>query len=407
MSLQRTLGTRDAVVVGLGAMLGAGVFAVLAPAAAAAGSLLLVALAVAAVVATCNALSSAQLAARYPEAGGSYVYGRLLLGPGWGFVAGLGFVVGKTASCAAIALTVGTYAVPGAPRIGAGAAVVLLTAVDLLGVTKTVRVTAVLLAAVLGVLGLVVVAALTGGTVDVARAAAATGASTGDVLEAAGLLFFAFAGYARIATLGEEVRDPARTIPRAVPLALGVTLVVYAAVSAAALLAVGPAALAASPAPLVTVVEAGRWAWASELVRLGAVLASLSVLLSLLAGVSRTVLAMARTGDLLRPFAEVSSQRSVPQRAQLAVSAAVLALVLTVDLRGAVAVSSVAVLAYYAVANASALRLPAADRRYPPAVAAVGLLGCTVLALSLPPSAVAAGVALLAGGAVARQVVRR
>ncbi|GAA3496166.1 hypothetical protein GCM10019016_032670 [Streptomyces prasinosporus] len=112
--LRRTLGTGDAVVVGLGAMLGAGIFAALAPAARAAGSGLLLGLAVAAVVAYCNADSSARLAALYPASGGTYVYGRERLGEFWGYLAGWAFVVGKTASCAAMALTVGRVRLAGA-----------------------------------------------------------------------------------------------------------------------------------------------------------------------------------------------------------------------------------------------------------------------------------------------------
>ena len=356
-SLERRLGTADAVVVGLGAMLGAGVFAALGPAAASAGSLLLVGLAVAAVVATCNALSSAQLAALHPESGGTYVYGRVRLGPFWGWLAGYGFVVGKTASCAAMALVFGAYAAPGAPRLAAAAAVVALTAVVLRGIVKTVRLTQVLLTVVLLALGLVVVAGFTGGTASTAGLLVTEGVTAGGVLESAGLLFFAFAGYARIATLGDEVRDPARTIPRAIPLALGLALAVYALVAVAALAAVGPATLASAAAPLAEVVEAGNRAQLAPLVRAGAAVAALGVLLSLLAGVSRTVLAMARTSDLPPALAAVSPVHRVPARAQLLVSAAVLLVVLTVDVRGAIGFSSLAVLVYYAIANASALRL--------------------------------------------------
>lgn len=211
--LSRRLGVPDAVVVGLGAMLGAGVFVVFAPAAAAAGgSGLLVALALAGFIAYCNATSSARLAARYPESGGSYVYGRERLGPFAGFLAGWGFVVGKTASCAAMALTIGAYLWPGQARLVAVGAVLAVTAVNLRGVTRTVAATKVLVVVVLAVLALVAVTGLAAGEVRLDRLAEGAGPARG-VLTAAGLLFFAFAGYARIATLGEEVRDPARTIP--------------------------------------------------------------------------------------------------------------------------------------------------------------------------------------------------
>src|SRR5690606_21371385 len=225
--LRRTLGVGDAVVIGLGSMVGAGIFAALAPAARAAGSGLLLGLAVAAVVAYCNAASSARLASRYPASGGTYVYGRERLGPFWGYLAGWSFVVGKTASCAAMALTVGLHVWPDQAGAVAVAAVVALTTVNYLGVQKSALLTRVIVAVVLAVLAAVVVAATTSAEADAHRLDLGSDITALGVLQAAGLLFFAFAGYARIATLGEEVREPARTIPRAIPIALGITLVVY------------------------------------------------------------------------------------------------------------------------------------------------------------------------------------
>ncbi|MGV9640371.1 APC family permease, partial [Streptomyces sp. NPDC003514] len=248
--LRRSLGVGDAVVIGLGSMIGAGIFAALAPAARAAGSGLLAGLAVAAVVAYCNAMSSARLAARYPASGGTYVYGRERLGEFWGYLAGWAFVVGKTASCAAMALTVGAYVWPAQAHAVAVTAVVALTAVNYGGVQKSAWLTRAIVAVVLAVLACVVVVCLGSGRSDAGLlGVGATGGVSG-VLQAAGLLFFAFAGYARIATLGEEVRDPARTIPRAIPLALGVTLMVYALVSVAVLSVLGAEGLGAAGAPL-------------------------------------------------------------------------------------------------------------------------------------------------------------
>jgi APA family basic amino acid/polyamine antiporter len=218
--LARRLTTTDAVVVGLGAMIGAGVFAAFAPAAQAvaptgAVAALLVALALAAAVAYANATSSAQLAAQYPTSGGTYVYGRERLGPWWGFVAGWGFVVGKTASCAAMALTFAAYAVPaGAPepwrRLAAVLAVVALAAAGYRGITRTARLARWIVTFVLAALAVTLAVAWTGrgGTPSTGPLplTAAEPASPGDwlgVLQAAGLLFFAFAGYARVATLGE------------------------------------------------------------------------------------------------------------------------------------------------------------------------------------------------------------
>ncbi|MDQ3709213.1 MAG: APC family permease [Actinomycetota bacterium] len=378
-------------------MVGAGVFAAVGPAAAAAGAGLLAGLVVAGAVAYCNAASSAQLAAVYPQSGGTYVYGRRRLGRFWGYLAGWGFVVGKTASCAAMALTFGAYAAPVLARPLGVVAVTALTTVNHLGVRKSTAVTRVLVAVVLVSLAAVVVAALFGGQASLGRLALPTDLSPSAVLQAAGLLFFAFAGYARVATLGEEVVDPARTIPRAVPLALGITLVVYATVAVAALAAVGPSVLASAEAPLAEAASHGTLAALAPAVRVGGTVASLSVLLSLLVGVSRTVFAMASTAELPRTLAAVHGRTRVPHRAQLAVAAAVCVLVLVADLRHAIGFSSFAVLVYYGIANAAAWTLPADQRRWPRALSAAGLAGCAALAFSLPPSSVATGVAVLGG----------
>lgn len=399
-SLARRLTTVDAVLVGLGAMLGAGVFAAIGPAAAAAGSGLLIGLAIAAAVAYANATSSAQLAAVYPRAGGTYVYGRERLSRFWGSMAGWSFIVGKTASCAAMALTVGAYAAPGLTRPLAVAAVVGVTAVNLAGVRKTATVTRVIVAIVLATLAAVVTAALTGGAVDPTNLGGLGVGGPGGILQAAGLLFFAFAGYARIATLGEEVVDPRRTIPRAVPVALGITLVVYVVVAVSALLAAGPTAVASAPAPLVAAVESGRFAAASVVVRVGATIAALGVLLSLTVGVSRTTFAMARNAELPRALATVHPRTRVPHLAELAVATVVVVLVLTIDLRDAIGFSSFTVLVYYAIANASSWTLAPAQRRWPRWLSGFGVLGCSLLALSLPSTSVLVGAGVLAVAAL-------
>ncbi|MFG2511413.1 APC family permease [Streptomyces sp. NPDC048584] len=402
--LRRTLGVGDAVIIGLGSMVGAGIFAALAPAAHAAGSGLLLGLAVAAVIAYCNATSSARLAALYPASGGTYVYGRERLGEFWGYLAGWAFVVGKTASCAAMALTVGAYVWPGQAHAVAVAAVVLLTAVNYGGVQKSAWLTRAIVGVVLAVLACVVVVCLTSGHTDAGRLDIGLSGGVGGVLQAAGLLFFAFAGYARIATLGEEVRDPARTIPRAIPLALGIALVVYAAVAVAVLSVLGSTGLGDATAPLTDAVRAAGFGELVPVVRAGAAVAALGSLLALILGVSRTTLAMARDRHLPGALAAVHPRFRVPHRAELAVGAVVAVLAATVDVRGAIGFSSFGVLAYYAVANASAWTLdtrPAAR-----ALPALGLAGCLVLAFSLPWISVSAGAGVLAAGAAAYGVRR-
>ncbi|MFF6805614.1 amino acid permease [Streptomyces sp. NPDC012616] len=399
--LQRRLGVADAVLIGLGSMIGAGIFAALAPAARAAGSGLLVALAVAAAVAYCNATSSARLAARYPASGGTYVYGRERLGDFWGYLAGWAFVIGKTASCAAMALTVGSYVWPEHAHAVAVAAVVALTAVNYAGIQKSAWLTRAVVAVVLTVLAAVVVACLTSSAANAGRLDVDADATLTGVLQAAGLLFFAFAGYARIATLGEEVRDPARTIPRAIPLALGITLVVYAAVAVAVLTVLGPRGLGEAAAPLSDAVRAAGADRLAPVVRGGAAVAALGSLLALILGVSRTTLAMARDRHLPHVLAAVHPRFQVPHRAELLVGAVVVVLAATTDVRGAIGFSSFGVLVYYAVANASAWTLTADENRPARIVPAAGLAGCLLLAFTLPAASIAWGSTVIAAGIAA------
>ena len=403
-ALQRRLGLGDAVFIGLGSMVGAGVFAVWAPAADAAGTGLLIGLAIAAIVAFGNATSSAQLAAAHPTSGGTYAYGRAELGPWWGFVAGWGFVIGKIASCAAMALTFAAYAAPaGWERPVAIAAVVALTAVNWFGVTRTAGAARVIVVISLGALAAAVTAAFSADSTPDWFTAGTVWAGGGyGILQSAGLLFFAFAGYARIATMGEEVRDPRRVIPRAIVIAFLIALAVYAVVAVAVLRALGPDAVAASTAPVADAAAQSGWAWIDVVVRIGAAAASLGALLALIAGVSRTAFAMSRERDLPGFLDAVHPRWHVPHRAELAAAAIVVVLVALVDLRGAFGFSSFGVLLYYFVANVAAFRQRGDARRYPVVLQIIGAIGCLVLAITLPWQSVVAGAVVVAVGVAYR-----
>jgi basic amino acid/polyamine antiporter, APA family len=405
-ALERRLGTADAVVIGLGSMIGAGVFSAFGPAAQAAGAGLLIGLVLAAAIAYCNATASAQLAAVYPTSGGTYIYGRERLSPWWGFIAGWGFVVGKTASCAAMALTFANYAIPGPwwlQRIAAVAAVVALSALNYRGVTKTA-----MLARILVACTLIALTAFVAGIALAKPSHLSLGvwpiASLYGVLQSAGLLFFAFAGYARIATMGEEVRDPARTIPRAITLALAIAVAIYVVVGVAALLAAGPDRLARAAAPLTEAVRAVGATGLIPVVAAGGALASLGALLALIAGLGRTTLAMARNRDLPTWLAAVHPRHRVPHHAEIALGVVVCVLVATVDLRGVIGFSSFGVLIYYAIANAAAYTLPDAKR-----LARVrdvcGVAGCLLLVATLPWQSLVAGLGMFAIGVVGRAFI--
>ncbi len=406
-ALARRLNATDVVLIGMGSMIGAGVFAAFTPAAQAAGAGLVVGLLVAAAVAYANATSSAQLAAQYPTSGGTYVYGRAELGPWWGFLAGWGFVIGKTASCAAMALTFAAYAAPaGWEKPVAAAAVIALAAVNYRGITRTAQLTRIIVSVVILALAIAVGAALTGGDPQWGRVnplAEGHGGVLG-VLQSAGLIFFAFAGYARIATLGEEVRDPERVIPRAIPAALGIVVLIYAAIAVTLLATLGADQLAQSPQPLAAAVD--PVGWAGPVVRIGAAVSSLGALLALIAGVGRTSLAMARERDLPHWLAAVHPRFSVPHRAEIALAAVVVVLVLTVDLRGAIGFSSFGVLIYYLIANLSAFQQDRDHRRFPKWLQVFGVAGCAILVVTLPLSAVISGAAVFVVGVLVR-VVRR
>ena len=406
--LARRLGTVDAVFIGLGSMIGAGIFSAFAPAAQAAGAGLLIGLVIAAIVAFCNATASAQLAAQYPTSGGTYVYGREQLGGWWGFAAGWSFVIGKTASCAAMALTFAAYAAPaGWEKPIAVAAVVALAAANYRGVTRTATLAKVIVVVVLLVLALAVAACTAAGLQPgYLRPADGAGGWYG-ILQSAGLLFFAFAGYARIATMGEEVRAPERTIPRAITISLSIVVVLYAVVAVVVLGSLGASGVAASSAPVADAVAAGGWSWAVPIVGFGAAAASLGALLSLIAGIGRTSLAMAREGDLPRWLAAVHPRFQVPHHAEIAIAVVVSILVLTVDLRGAIAFSSFGVLLYYFVANVAAFTQGREHRRFPRILQAFGALACAVLVVTLPPLGIVVGIVVVLVGVGYRMLARR
>ena len=380
-------------------MVGAGVFVVWAPAADAAGSLLLVSLGIAALVAALNALSTTQLAVAHPVAGGAYAYGRAVVGPRTGFTAGWLFLWGKTASAAAIALTAGQYLWPDAARIVAVALVVVLAIVNASGIRSTATVGAVVVSIVLAGIAAAVIAA-------VPRIGDPPPAEPGDplgVLQGAALVFFAFAGYARMATLSEEVREPRRTLPRAILTAFVIAVTVYAVVAAVCLAVLGVDRLASSTSPLA---DAAGEGW-RPVIAIVAGVACLGSLAGVLAGLSRTGLAMARDRELPGPLAAIWSRTGAPAVAEITFAVLAIAGVALLPSGTLVALSSCAVLGYYAIAHVAALRQPRAERWVPRFVPAVGLVACLLLLLSVPPLALAATALILLVGHVQREVRAR
>jgi APA family basic amino acid/polyamine antiporter len=396
--LQRHLGIPGAAAIGVASMLGAGIFFVWAPAAEAAGSGLLIALGIAAVLAGLNALSTTRLAVIHPVAGGGYVYAGAYLGPTPAFVAGMLFLFGKTASVAAIAGVAASYLWPAAAGPLAAALVLGLAAINAAGI----RATAVTSAVVAAVVVVFLVTVLTTAAADLPPTPdlRAQGGVLG-VLQAAGLTFFAFAGYARVATLAEEVRDPARTLPRAVLLAVSLVLLLSAATAIVLLLSLGPERLAASSSPVAEIAAAG---W-DPAVRIVAGVACLGALLGVLAALSRTGLAMARGGDLPGLLAWIWPRTSAPVAAEVAVAVIGAAAALLLDPVLLIGASACAVLGYYAMIHLSSLRAPVGSPIWR-VIAVAGLAGCAVLSLTAPLPSLLATLGVLGAALAARAIIR-
>ena len=432
--LPRVVGLPGAVLMGLGSMVGTGVFVSLGFGAEVAGPAVVLAIALAALIATLNGLSSAQLAASHPVSGGTYEYGYRYLTPQLGFVAGWTFLCAKTASAATAALGLAGY-VLSALGINAAiwhmllalGAVFVITRLVLSGVRRSNAVNTAIVAITLFALLLFVTSALPA-AIDSGRAhfvpffaPATPGGGEGagppaegplkGVLHATALLFVAFTGYGRVATLGEEVREPRRTIPRAILLSLLASMALYIAVGAVGIGSVGASRFAAATreagAPLESIafaldLPAARWVLA-----IGAVTAMLGVLLNLILGISRVLLAMGRRGDMPASFAALDSEGKTPTTAVILTGMAIAALVLFGNIRTIWSFSAFTVLVYYAVTNLAALRLPSGERRYPRVIAVVGLLGCLFLAFWVERAVWASGLAITGVGLIWHAIARR
>ena len=420
--LVRVVGVPGAVLMGLGSILGTGIFVSVGIAAGVAGPAVVLAVALAAAVASFNGLSSAQLAACHPVSGGTYEYGYRFLNPALGFVAGWMFLCAKSASAATAALGFAGYVLAAAELDGdaarvalALALVVVLTLVVAGGMRRSSTTNAVIVGATLLALAAFVVV---GAPAALERAGAVArglvgleGSSVARLLEATALMFVAYTGYGRIATLGEEVRDPARSIPRAIVLTLLVTMLLYLAVVFVAIAAAGAGGLAAATggtaAPLEVVAGMLAVPEVRYVVAVGAITAMAGVLLNLLLGLSRVYLAMARRGDMPGGLAQVDGPSGSPRRAVLLTGAVIAALVLIGDVRTTWSFSAFTVLVYYALTNLAALRLPPEARRYPRVLAGLGLVSCLGLAGWIEPRVLLAGGAVIAVGLVWFAVARR
>lgn len=422
--LRREVGLLGAVALGLGSIIGTGVFVSIGIAAGVAGPSVVLAIVLAALVALCNALSSAQLAAVHPVSGGTYEYAYLRLSPTLGFTAGWMFLCAKSASAATAALGFAGYllhelGIDGGRWLSpvAAAAAITVTCIVLAGIRRSSAMNIVIVALSIGSLAALALFAAPTAAANSPRtlhpilpAVENAGAWATNLLHASALMFVAFTGYGRLATLGEEVRDPRRTIPRAILITLAIAAMSYIVVAIVSVGAIGAAELAdaaASGSPLEAVARHAAGDWLGHIIAAGAIAAMLGVLLNLILGLSRVLLAMGRRGDAPGIFSTLNAAKTTPTAAVLAIGAAITILAALGSIRAAWSFSAFTVLIYYAITNLAALRLRPEERLYHPALTWAGLAGCLGLAFWVEPRIWLIGIGLIAGGLVWHAIAQR
>jgi len=402
--LLRSLTLKDAVGVGLGAIIGAGIFVVTGIAAGVSGPAFLVGLLIAGIIATFNALSSAQLASKYPHSGGTYEYGYILINPAFGFSAGWMFLVSKLAGAGFVAIGFGSYfyqLMPiASPITFSVLAVIFLTAANYFGIKKA------------GVLNLVIVTITLLSLIYLAfsgipevnfenfKPFAPFGIS--GIAEAAALLFFAFTGYGRIATLAEEVVNPKKTIPKAIIVTIVTAIILYSVISVVAIGVIGTETMAGSTSPLQVVADALNTPAISSIITIGASTAMLGVLLSQILGISRVMLAMGRRSDLPPFFKRIHKRYRVPHIGILITGFIILVLTLIGSFEFIVRAATFTILLYYSITNIAAIKQPKKDRMYGRLIPILGLIGCLAMSVSLPLNIMFSGIGLLLAGFVIR-----
>jgi APA family basic amino acid/polyamine antiporter len=403
-SLLRTLTLKDAVGVGLGAIIGAGIFVVTGIAAGGAGPAFIAGLLAAGIIAAFNALSSAQLAARYPHSGGTYEYGYILINPAFGFSAGWMFLISKITAAGVVAIGFGSYffqLLPWAsPVIYSVTAVIFLTAANYFGIKKAGRLNLVIVMITILSLLYFVFSGIPEINPENFSPFAPFGIS--GIAESAALMFFAFTGYARIATLAEEVAEPEKTIPKAIIITIVTALILYAAVSVTAVGVIGTESMASVKSPVQKAAESLTTPAINTVITIGACTAMLGVLLSQILGISRMMLAMGRRLDLPPVFQAIHARYRIPHFGIIATGIIILLLTVFGTFEFIVRAAAFTILLYYCITNIAALKQPRKEQRYGRVIPVLGLMGCLAMAISLPLNVIVTGIVLLVAGFIAR-----
>ena len=390
--MRREIGILGAIFLGLGSILGTGAFVSIGLVIGQVGEWIGLTLLCAGILAACNGLSSAQLAVAYPVSGGTYEYAYRTLHPLVGIFAGWLFLTAKSASAATAALGVVSFSDAALNlelndfvlRIGSAVLSLLVTCLVLLGLRRSNQFNiAIVLITILSLVSFVLFSAFVEVTGDSSFFDVTLAPE--ELLEGTALLFVAYTGYGRIATLGEEVREPRRTIPLAICATLGASWLLYASVGWALtnyqefeVLGLGDGLN--QTLRLEVVVQTFDQPWLEKLVQVGAITAMLGVLLNLILGLSRVYLAFGRRNDLPKAFAKLDAQ-SNPRLAVLFTGIVIAALCLMGDVLMTWSLSAVTVLIYYGITNLAALRLNKQDQIFPKWISIIGLFSCVFLSV--------------------------
>lgn len=407
--LKRSLGLVDAVGIGLGAVIGAGIFVVSGVAAGIAGPAMLISLFIAGLAATFNGLSSAQLAAQFPKAGGTYEYGYEMLHPLAGFSAGWMFLMSKLAAGGVVALGFGAYVQRFFPavdsQLSATIAVIIVIGANLAGIKKAGQLNRIIVRTTFLALVYFIFAGFS--VFDSTKLVEFMPNGFKGIAEASGVLFFAFTGYARIATLGEEIREPKRTIPLAIILTLLASIILYSLVSLVVLGAIGAEGMSVGGSPLFSAAVVMNWPAIGIIIGVAGITAMLGVLLSQVLGTSRMFFAMGRRQDIPHLFSRVSVQNNVPTYGIIVSGIVILLTVWLGELTFITQTASFTILIYYSIANLSAIRLRLEQRFLPGWIAWLGLTLCLLMAFSLPTESITSGLILLIVGHILRMIFKR
>ena len=411
--LKRELKTPGAILMGLGSIVGTGIFVSIAIATQIAGNGIIIAVVIAAVLAIFNGLSSAQLAAAHSVSGGTYEYGNRFLNSYFGFAAGWMFLIAKSASAATAVLGCIGYLFYAfninAGKVGIVAAGLLLLFLMAFlvsgGIRRSNQANIIIVAAtLLGLAALVIVSFFVKGFPVQPIIDSVNNISITSILYGSALMFVAYTGYGRIATLGEEVSEPRTTIPKAIILTMVIIVILYLTVSLTAINVMGVEAFGQTvegkAAPLMLVAQALSVPFIGPIITIAAITAMLGVLLNLLLGLSRVMLSMARRKDLPTKLAKVNNKTQSPAIAVWVTAAIIALIMLSGDVVFTWSFSAFTVLIYYAITNLSALKMPADLRLYPRWIPAFGLVGCLFLAFWIEPAFWIAGLSLLGLGLI-------